>query len=307
MDETGAANRNGVYRALTLEADGGEIDVELLLIPDASPAKPVVPWYQQEVQLDPRVFGIGKTVKRFLAITLPLISLYCVSIKPVWQLGWRVPFYAMSNFMPVRSASGQTFAGAVWFRGKEIRIYREEVIGPYKQQQAVADMEQLIDDLGLDFTVKAMPLPEDAKADLDAATVREGTNYALDFQKLTALRLDHRGQQYAEIFLTGMKFAESGAQGKTFCGAGIVALRPSSNPLDNVFRHEGAHLLGYDKHDDFPFYVIGYPEFWIPDSRDTMMMHDSAINHELSPRAKDALHYLWIGLQERDGIAYFKR
>jgi len=31
LDEMGAANRNGVYRALALEADSGEIDVELLL------------------------------------------------------------------------------------------------------------------------------------------------------------------------------------------------------------------------------------------------------------------------------------
>ncbi|HOF88189.1 MAG TPA: hypothetical protein PLZ36_08830 [Armatimonadota bacterium] len=272
---------------------------------EATPA-PAKPWYLREIRPDRRVFGIGRPVRIFMVITIPLILLYSVTCKPLWCLGWRYPFYAMSNFMPVRSASGQWHPGAAWIRAKDIRIYSEGAVGAAKQLVAVRDMQGLVDELGLDITVTAHAMPEDARRDLDAATVKQEGKYRLDFQRLMALRLEHRGQRYAEIFLTGMEFADNPIiQGKALCGAGLVALRMGRT--DNVVRHEGAHLLGYDKHDDFPYYIVGYRESWLPEARDTMMMFSSTANRALSPRAKDALHHLWIGLEKRHGVRYFKR
>ncbi len=264
------------------------------------------PWYLREIRPDRRVFGIGRPVRIFMAITIPLIILYSVTWKPLWCLGWRYPFYAMSNFMPVQSASGKWYAGADWIRAKQIRIYSEGAVGVAKQQVALRDMQGLVDELGLDITVTMQSMPEDARRDLDAATVKQDGKYRLDFQKLMALRLAHRGQRCAEIFLIGTEFSDNPIiQGKALCGAGLVALRMGRT--DNVVRHEGAHLLGYDKHDDFPYYILGYRENGLPEARDTMMMFSSTSNRELSPRAKDALHNLWLGLEQRHGVRYFKQ
>jgi hypothetical protein len=154
--------------------------------------------------------------------------------------------------------------------------------------------------------VKLLPLPADARKDIEAATVKQGAKFRLDFQKFTALRLEHRGQQYGELLLTAAEFADDPVvQGKALCGAGVVVLRMAR--ADNVVRHEGAHLLGYDKHDDFPYYVFGYQEGWMPEARSTMMMYSSTTQRDLSPRAKDALHYLWLGLEERQKMGYLKR
>jgi hypothetical protein len=71
-------------------------------------------------------------------------------------------------------------------------------------------------------------------------------------------------------------------------------------------RHEGTHLLGYDKHDDMPFYVIGYREHLIPSARNTLMMLMPKESSMLSPRARDALIYFWRGMEKMSGRRYFK-
>lgn len=268
-------------------------------------AASAVPWYKREIKLNPKVFGISKPVRVLLWIALPLIILFCVTCVPFWRLGWRIPFYGMSNFMPVRTVSGRWLSGAAWFRGKEIRLYRVDAIETLKLTEAVQDMQGLADELNLNFTIKGLPLPDDARRDLQAATVGSGYNARIDFEKFTALRLEHRGEQYAEMFLVNKGFADSSAEGMTLCGSGIAVLHMARR--DNLVRHEGTHLLGYDKHDDFPFYIVGYKEDWLPEGRDTMMMLRSINNRRLSSRAKDALYYLWLGLQERQKIQYFKR
>lgn len=71
-------------------------------------------------------------------------------------------------------------------------------------------------------------------------------------------------------------------------------------------RHEGTHLLGYDKHDDLPWYVIGYPESWNPQDRNTLMMLLPKPSSELSERGRDALINFWKGMETMSGRQYFK-
>jgi hypothetical protein len=275
---------------------------------DVPAAAPPVPWYLREVTFDRRIFGIGMPMRIFLAIYLPLLFLNAFTWKPLWCLGWRVPFYAMHDFLPVRASSGKWLAGGAWTQSKEIRIYAMPEVAPEKLQHARREMQGLVDELGLDFTVRTMPFPAEAKKSLEAScVVRAGVSY-LDFNQFASRRLDDRGQRYAEIFLTYQRFAKpTWAEGMTRFPAGLVVLHPSPR-LDRVIvRHEGAHLLGYNKHDDLPYYILGYTETRIPDKRVSLMMLRNATARDLSPRAKDALHYFWVGLEERQHRGYFKR
>lgn len=304
VDELPVANRNGLYRDLML-ADAQSVTLTLTPEPEATPP-PAVPWYLREVKLDPRYFGIGKPMRIFLAITLPLIFLHAFTFKALWCLGWQYPFYCMSDFVPVCSAKGKWLAGGEWTRSKEIRVYGGEGTSDLQVVRAATYMQELVDELGLDFTVAAMSLPDDARRSLRVATtVRDGVP-RLNFNKYTALRLDDRRNEYGEMFIIGERFTDPIAEGMTHFRAGIVAMRVTNRRPEVIVRHEGVHLLGYDKHDDYPFYILGYDEFEIPELRVTLMMFRTSTETELSARAKDALHYFWVGMEQRHRERYFR-
>jgi hypothetical protein len=266
-------------------------------------ALPSVPWYS----LDPRQIQVGRVGRALLAVVAIFLALTSFSVKPLWRWGWRIPIYCCLQMYPVESAAGVTFPAGAWRKSKRILVYAAPDAKPKAADEAAAGLQSLVDELGLAIAVERVPIPVDALRSLKAS----GWNPSggpLDFDAFAARRLDDRGGRYAEMLIIDKPFVDpSWAWGLSDYSSGVTALQEAH--ADHALgRHEGAHLLGYDKHDSFPLFVFGYPdEGWIPEDRNTLMMLLPKESAELSGRARDALLNFWRGMERRDRVWYFRQ
>jgi hypothetical protein len=98
----------------------------------------------------------------------------------------------------------------------------------------------------------------------------------------------------------------SWAWGLSEFSSGLAALQQDQTNVA-LGRHEGAHLIGYMRHDDdAPVMIFGYRESWPPRGRDTLMMLLPTASDALSERAHDALINFWRGMETRDQQRYFR-
>jgi hypothetical protein len=268
---------------------------------EATPPTPKVPWWKQEIKISEKR-SFSKFTRWLLIITLPFILLNLFSVKPLWEVGWRTRLYCLSNLFPVRSASGAKFAAGAWMPSKRIVVYGAPGVKDDAIAEAHEGMRKITEEIGLDVTVeRTSPSPE-ALASLQAAT----SETSFDFDTFMKRRLDDRGSQYAEMVVVNRPFTDPDwAWGLAYFPPGLAVLQEGKTDI-NLGRHEGAHLLGYDKHDDeLPWIIFGYQEALIPGDRDTLMMLLPKSRNTLSPRAHDAIVNFWRGA-ERDGRRYFK-
>ena len=268
-----------------------------------TPPKPV-PWYS----LHPKNLRFSKFTWWFLAVTGMVILFFTVTIKPVWNWGWRHHLYCMAQMKPVKSASGKTFKSGAWAHAKHIVVYGAPGTDADSVESAYFGMSEMVEELGLDFKVEIVPLPKNAADSIKQSIVKNpnGTE-SFDFDRFAARRLDDRGDRFAEMVVVDCEFADpSWAFGLTSFADGICVLQQSMIGNDSLGRHEGTHLLGYDKHDDMPLYILGYRENINPQDRNTLMMLLPKESSALSPRARDAVINFWRGMENRDGIRYFK-
>ncbi len=272
----------------------------------ATPETPLtttpVPWYS----LHPRHLRFSKFTWYFLAIAGVIILLYTVSVKPLWQYGWRVGLYGFSQYWTQTSTRGKKIPGGSWTRTRTILVYGEPGVKAATVRQAAEGLSGLIAELHLSLTVRVVSAPVDACAALKDATITTTAGTAaFDLDRFIAHRLDDRGDRFGEMVVVHAPFTDPPwAWGLTYFPCGIAALQEDHTDY-NLGRHEGAHLIGYDKHDDMPLYIIGYAENPIPTNRDTLMMLLPMGSNTLSPRARDALRNFWRGLEHRHGMRYF--
>ncbi len=161
-------------------------------------------------------------------------------------------------------------------------------------------MRSVVDELHLDLSVQLVPCPPDAASSITPATTHTGRIVShFDLNKFIARRLDDRGMQFAEMVVVDAQFTNpEWAWGLTDFSSGTSVLQQGETSTD-LGRHEGTHLLGYDRHDDFPYYVFGYPEGSLPGERNTLMMLQPKGSSILSPRAHDAVINFWRGLETK--------
>jgi hypothetical protein len=303
-------------------------------IPDAQPAAPTprAAW----LSLHPKHLRFTKFTVWLFWIALPIIVLGTISAKPLWQWGWQAGIYGYANFLPVNDSAGKRYAGGDWTHGKQIIVYslpksetplpdaqpsfneppktRPEALPTYdyvdpRDVSATADgLRGLIEELNLDIKVTVLPKPP--KVALDAwrdALVNSKNGTRFDMDKFEALRLAQRGMKYGEMVIIDTPFKNPDwAWGLTTFRSGLAVLQAGRCGIP-LGRHEGAHLLGYDKHDDMPLFIIGYGEGAIPALRDTLMMLNPTSSDALSPRAADALQYFWKGMEDRHQTRYFRQ
>jgi hypothetical protein len=248
---------------------------------------------------------VGRTA-RLLVLCLCLAALpFCFSARPLWQFAWRQGLYTITSFTAEKTASGGKVAGGAWRTSKRIRVYGMPDASPRVVAEAHAGMKSLVDELGLDIAVELAEAPPDAVAAYRDAQVSPGGD-AVDFDRFAALRLDQRGATYGEMVVFDGHFSDPAwAWGISSFRPGLAMLTETHSDA-NLGRHEGAHLIGYNKHDDFPWYVLGYREKSSPAARDTLMMLLPTGADALSDRARDALLNFWRGLERRDNTRYFR-
>lgn len=270
----------------------------------ATEPMPASPWYS----LNPKHIRFSKFTWWFLAVASVVLLLNFVSIKPLWQWGWRTRIYCFTQFYPVRSDKGIAYPGGAWLRSKTIHVYCAPDADPALAETCAQGLRGLVEELGLDIDVQAIPLSPEAKRSLEASLVKRGDgSMTFDTDRFDKLRLDDRGDDYGEMVVIGsMDFRDPDwAWGLTDFASGIAVLREEVTTID-LARHEGAHLLGYDKHDDMPAYILGYREDWNPQARNTLMMLLPKTDSALSDRARDALLAFYRGQETRTGQRFFR-
>jgi hypothetical protein len=258
------------------------------------------PWYS----LNPRVLSHSRLLRGVL-IGLVLAS---VSITSLWRLLWYYPVYSNRNFAGVTDAQGKRVEAWRWVEGKEIRIYALPGIKPALAKEAAAGVREMLHDTRLNLQVVICPASKEVlsayQASLEKKDVNGQQTQCVSFDKLAAHLVELRGEQpHADVLIVDKPIAEYWwAHGMSVFSKGLVVLEVDS--LDaRLAKHESAHLLGYMMHDSFPLFVLGYPwEGW-PTNRNTLMMLYSSSN-DLSPRARDAIHSFWSGLEKRTGKKY---
>ena len=268
---------------------------------------PAVPWYS-------RKYNYLKSWKLLLVL---LFAFICITnnIAPIWRLCWRYPIYSKVNFAQTTDTHGQKVDAWRWVVSREIRVYQlPQIITDCTTQ--VADGERaLIHDAGLSFTVKVLPMPPSILQAYQASMVTQEVNGlrtpCIDFDKLTARLVELRqGDPHADVLIINIPVADNTwVLGYTDFNHGLCLIEQidGSQPglLYHLGKHEVCHLLGYMRHDDYPFFVFGYRGEGNPYTRDTLMMI-SGQNNMLSPRAKDALHAFWQGMETRMGEKFLR-
>jgi len=261
-----------------------------------------IPWYS----LHPRLLHLGKWTWWLIACAAVLYFFYTCSFKPLWQIGWRTHLYCREQFDPVESATGKKFRGGDWVTSRKILVYGAPGVKAREVRKAADGMRSIVDELHLNLSVQMVSTPPDAARSIAAATTNKGKIAArFDQNKFIARRLDERGMMFAEMVVVDAHFADpEWAFGLADFPSGVAVLQKSVTTPE-LGRHEGTHLLGYDRHDDFPYYVFGYPEGWYPAGRATLMMLRPMGSPQLSPRARDAVINFWRGLETKKR-RYFK-
>ncbi len=267
---------------------------------ESQPAPAPVPWYS----LNPKHLRLGRITQIVILVAGVVALSQMVSVKPLWQWGWRVPLYCWQQLQPITGASGRKYPGGGWTHGRRILVYGAPGVKGRAVREAAGGLRDLIDELGLDMHVEETTPPADALRDL--ATVVGKGNAGFDFDRFRDLRLDSRGEQYAEMVVVHQSFTDpTWAWGLSEYTPGLSVLQ--ENMAGNELgKHEGAHLLGYFYHDDRPWEILGYHENWYPTGRDTLMMLMATTNHDLSDRARDALLNFWRGKEDREHERYFR-
>jgi len=304
MQELDFATLNSKNKIVIPSTQGGRMTEETVAQPSADERTGTekVPWYS----LNPRHLHFSKATWTLLAVALVIFLFYGFSIKPLWQFGWRHHLYTTENLWPEKSATGKKFASGSWVKSRKIIVYGAPKVSDAVVKDAADGMRSMVEEMHLDITVSKVPAPPEALRSIEAATIcKHPGDKHFNMDKFIEHRLDDRGMQYAEMVVVDGPFTDpEWAWGLTYFAAGVSVLQETNTTRD-LGRHEGTHLLGYNRHDDLPFYVLGYPEGLIPSQRDTLMMLLPKHSDQLSPRARDAVRQFWLGMETKD-VHYFK-
>ncbi|MHB9025145.1 MAG: hypothetical protein ACYC7E_13395 [Armatimonadota bacterium] len=261
------------------------------------------PWYT----LNPARLSRSRLVRAVL-IGLVIVS---ISVIPLWRLFWFLPVYALQDFLPVRDSAGRYRAAWRWALGKEIRIYCMPGVEERNGQTIAAGVNAMVEDIGLDMTVRVLPPPATIFKAYRDSTIQKsvlGENRTcIRFNQLQSRLITLRdGDPHADLLIVDAPLAECWwAHGIATFTSGVAVLE-MQNVSEHLGKHESGHLLGYLYHDSLPLFVIGYPWEGFPWKRDTLMMLYGQSN-DLSPRALDALRYFWRGMERRTGQRFLKR
>ncbi|MHB9022964.1 MAG: hypothetical protein ACYC7E_02150 [Armatimonadota bacterium] len=266
----------------------------------AAPEK--APWYS----LNPKHLRFSKFTWYFLVAAVLIGLPRMVSIKPLWVYGWEHRIYGFENFYPQKAASGWSHRGGDWTQGGTILVYGMPEVDQHKIRSSAQGLQGLIDELGLALTVRVVTTEEaGAVNSLRKATEDIGGSAYFNFDRFMEQRLDERKMRFGEMIVVNIPFTDpSWAHGLSVFPTGIAALQ-ETYAGDDLGRHEGAHLIGYNHHDDLPWYILGYAEDSIPLRRNTLMMLMPTDSQALSPRARDALLAFWRGMEKLHRTHYF--
>ena len=194
-------------------------------------------------------------------------------------------------------------------------------------EEVARGVRAMVEEIGLDFTVTVRPLPEPlARAYADSLVTPRSRKSGQPERYISFTRLEkqviamHARDPHADVLVTEEPMRECWwAHGMASFNSGF-AICLSQHASFHLGKHETGHLLGYLFHDNLPLFILGYPWEGMPmplygldgkpitgpfGERNSLMMLYSDSN-DLSPRARDALHFFWRGLEDREKMRFLR-
>ena len=212
----------------------------------------------------------------------------------------------------VMDIDGKNYSASDWIKGKEIRVFLMPNVNAQVVGHAIAGIQDMINDIELDFSVKYYGSLESAVNQVKQAINYSGRIEGETLQKIV-LSEDFRkpelgGSQHADVFITDRYLAlgdENWGQSEFSGGYMILALNGGrQNSLDfirNIAKHETGHLLGYaEHHSGFGTNVKGYS------SVSDCNMDWQASTRVTCDKCKAAITAFWRGIEYRTRERYFK-
>lgn len=228
-----------------------------------------------------------------------------------WQNSWMGVNFKItphfSNFVSSLGPSGKMQDGWQWYKGKKVLVFREATVLRESVLPVIRGIKSLVERIGLDIRV----------IDLDAdSSIRPAINYAtrpegvIDGHALGSYLIEESsrsetlgGFPHADVLITDRYLAlgrENWGQSEFSKGYMVISLpggrQRCQKFITNIAMHETGHLLGYQMHHDTfleeDLEIEGYPEV------NDCLMFWRASTREICPRCKDAIKYLWQGLQQ---------
>jgi hypothetical protein len=255
--------------------------------------------------LDLRTVGRSR-VARALLIGLVLASFM---VAPEWRFLWSTHLLAFRDFWAPKAPGG--LPAWRWIDGRTIRITPGPGTHPQQVEEIRQGVQAMVDEAGLTgFTVAVAQPSAAVLAAYRSALVMKQVNgraqSCLSFKRLsTALVALRAGDPHADMLVVEEPIAEAWwAHGMAEFPTGTAILEADMADF-HLGKHETCHLLGYMIHDSYPLVVFGYAGEGNPWQRDTLMMINGQ-NNDLSPRARDALHAFWEGVERKTGEKFLK-
>ncbi len=202
---------------------------------------------------------------------------------------------------------------ADWIYGKEIRVFRMPDVSKRVVPYVTNGIEDLIQQIGLDFNVNYFGSHPSAVEQVREATRLDGK---LDTNKLFKLaenehwrKPEYGGSPHADVFITSYSFKPHFGCANYNKGAMILGL-PKNTDLSFIRRlakHEtGAHLLRYagSHHDQWK--ECRDPNWGYKPVPDCNTLWQATTSFTCK-RCADAIYYFWKGIEDKTGKRFFKK
>lgn len=227
-----------------------------------------------------------------------------------WKNQWQM--YATSLLsIQQKGIDGNYYRGFEWIFGKEIRVFRMPDVSENVGKIVVQGIFDMINEIGLKIRINYLANHPSAIEQVMEATEHNGM---VDDEKLSNIQLAEKwrnqkygGSPHADVVIINRPILMGNGNwwGSTFTGAGSTTIsvfgkrQEALGFIRNVAKHETGHLLGFDEHHD-DAKVDGYKE-----PQDCLMYHRSTTQY-LCDRCKDALRSIWMEIEKKAGISFFK-
>lgn len=194
------------------------------------------------------------------ALLLVLICL-CFTVRPVWEWSWRSGPNAWMNCRPVKDDRHGKHEAWRWIRGREIWVYAEDAETRSSLADVKEGVEAAVRDSGVVMKVVVMtdPPPYAGEAFSKALVTRNG-ELCFDYWRYAKTLTRIRTGAHADVVIMNHSFASpTWAHGMAVFDYGLAVVAGMRGD-SHTAKHETTHMLGYQMHDDFPLWVIGYSD-----------------------------------------------
>ncbi|MBI3922977.1 MAG: hypothetical protein HY318_16265 [Armatimonadetes bacterium] len=246
---------------------------------------------------------VSRRRSRVASLLLFFLLCLCFTVRPVWEWSWRSGPSAWINRRPVKDDRGVKHEVWRWGEGREIWIYPEGEDAKSSLPDVTAGVKAAVHDAEVDLKVVTLSQPPDyTREAFSKALVQRKGETCFDYWRYAKTLARVRTEAHADVLVMNHSFRSPyWAHGMAVFDYGLAVVAGMWGDTHTA-KHEAIHVLGYHMHDDFPLWVLGYPDepwgcFLTGRPREEGLMVLLGKDDHLRQRTRAALREFWNVLQ----------